>query len=281
MVKILKSSFKKKIQFTSKFSEVERFLNQYKIDTICYSARCPNRVECFIQKKMTFMIMGEICTRNCKFCNVKKGIPRRLDWTVPERIKKIIKNFDLRYIIITSVTRDDLDDGGAEYFAFTVKNIKKDFPHIKIEILIPDFAGKERSLEKVVFSGADIVGHNIETIPRLYPEVRPMANFERSLFVLKQLKSLNPHLITKSGFMVGLGESIKEIQELLYILRDNGVDAVTIGQYFQPSKGNLPVKKYVQDEEFKLYEKWSKRIGFRYILSGRYVRSSSLEIRGK
>lgn len=278
MEKNLRTSFKKKIEFNPEFNRIKKLLKQYRINTICQSAICPNISECFSRKKLTFLIMGQTCTRNCRFCNVKTGSPDVIDLDEVQRIKEIIRVLQLRYIIITSVTRDDIPDGGAEYFRYVVQEIKKEFPIIKVEILIPDFGGKTEYLRKVAFSGADVVGHNIETIERLYPEIRPMADFKVSLSVLNKLKELNPSLITKSGFMVGLGETSDEVKELLRLLYESNVDSVTIGQYFQPSKNNLPVKKYVTDNEFKLYENWAKQLGFKYVLSGRYVRSSSLEI---
>ncbi|MEO0292954.1 MAG: lipoyl synthase [candidate division WOR-3 bacterium] len=241
--------------------------------TVCEEARCPNIGECFSQKVATFLIMGNICTRNCKFCAINKGIPKEIDETEPIRIAKEIKKLNLNYVVITSPTRDDLEDGGAGFFEKTVKAIKKLNKGIKVEVLIPDFKGNLDSLKKVLSSNIDVLGHNIETVPRLYPKVRLGAIYERSLKILEEA-SQNSRLLTKSGFMVGLGEEKREVIELLKELKRVGCKIVTIGQYFPPSLKHLPVKRYLSYEEFKELERIAFEIGFDYVASGPLVRSS-------
>lgn len=268
------SKFKKKIRFSREFGIINKLIKSSNVNTICHKAMCPNIEECFKKRKLTFLIMGDICTRNCGFCNVKTGIPERIDKEEPQRICGIVKELNLKYVVITSVTRDDLDDGGCSVFLDTIERLKQMNPGIKTEILIPDFKNNRESLEKIALSGADVIGHNIETVEELYPEIRPEADFKISLKILKSLKEINSGKIIKSGFMVGLGEEMRDIHELLNILYENNVDVVTVGQYFQPSLSNIPVKKMYSDEEFRDIENYGKKIGYKYISSGRFVRSS-------
>ncbi|MCK4776965.1 MAG: lipoyl synthase, partial [Actinomycetia bacterium] len=236
---------------------------------------CPNIGECFFNKKLTFLILGDICTRNCSFCNVKTGVPEEMDSDEPKRIASVVKELKLEYVVITSVTRDDLADGGCSVFLEVIEQLKQLNQEIKIEVLIPDFKEDRESLKKIALSDVDVIGHNIETIERLYPEIRPMADFNNSLNVLRYIKETAPsQKKIKSGFMVGFGEDIEEIKKLLHILFTQHVDIVTVGQYFQPSLINVPVKRIYTDEEFNEIKDSGKRTGFKYISSGRFVRSS-------
>ncbi len=275
MGKILReiSNYKKKIHYSKEFNAVNRLLKSNHINTICHSGRCPNIGECFFKKKLTFMILGNVCTRNCRFCNVKKGTPDKLDKEEPKRIIKIVKELKLKYVVITSVTRDDLADGGCSVFLELIDRLKQSVPDIKVEILIPDFNGNRDGLFKLAFSDVDVIAHNIETIKPLYP-FTGRQNFNISLNILHYLKSVNPELLIKSGFMVGLGESMSNIKELFIYLYKHYIDIVTAGQYFQPSHQHIPVKKYYADEEFKLIEDYGRKIGFKYISAGRFMRSS-------
>lgn len=276
MEKILReiSNYKKKIHYSNEFNAVNRLLKSNHINTICHSARCPNIGECFFKKKLTFMILGNVCTRNCRFCNVKKEIPDELDKDEPKRITRVVKDLKLKYVVITSVTRDDLGDGGCSVFLELIDRLKQSMPGIKIEILIPDFNGNRDCLFQLAFSDVDVIAHNIETVKPLYAFIRPQGDFKESLNILNYLKGVNPDLLTKSGFMVGLGESMSNIKKLLIYLYKHYVDIVTVGQYFQPSRENIPVKKYYTDEDFELIENYGRKIEFKYISAGRFMRSS-------
>lgn len=254
--------------------EMQRLLRSLSLHTVCEEARCPNIGECFARKTATFMILGDRCTRNCRFCAVKKGNPLPLDPQEPENIAKAVNKLELKYVVITSVTRDDLDDGGANQFARTIREISKLNKKTKTEVLIPDFKGSLSSLKKVIEAKPFVLNHNLETIPRLYSEVRPLANYERSLELLKQAKELNPSIHTKSGLMVGLGETFNEIVKVMKDLRKVKCDILTIGQYLRPSIKHLPVKEYIRPEEFQEYEKIGKSLRFLSIISGPFVRSS-------
>jgi len=244
------------------------------LHTVCQEAKCPNIGECFSKGIATFLIMGNICTRNCGFCSIDKGIPEPLDEAEPIRIAEQVREMKLRYVVLTSPSRDDLFDGGAEFFSRTVKEIKKVNSDTKVEVLIPDFRGNINSLEKVVDSGIDVLNHNVETVPRLYPEVRSEADYGLSLEILKEASGMKPDLPLKSGFMVGLGEKKEEILELLKDLRSAGCNIVTIGQYLRPTLKQLPVDRYVHPDEFKEIEKLAYQIGFEYAACAPLVRSS-------
>ena len=220
------------------------------------------------------MILGEICTRNCGFCAVEHGVAAPLDEAEPERVAQAVKKMGLRYVVITSVTRDDLLDGGASSFVNTIRAIRSLDREIKIEVLIPDFQGELSSLTMVLDEVPDVLNHNIETVPRLYPIARPQADYRRSLDLLKKSKELYPHILTKSGFMLGLGETDEEIIDLLQELREVGCDFLTIGQYLQPRPDRLPVVRYIPPEEFEKYKKIGEKMGFRSVASGPFVRSS-------
>lgn len=254
--------------------DMKALLDTLKLHSVCESAHCPNQGECFSQGTVTFLILGEVCTRNCSFCAVKKGVPLTPDPEEPKNMSKAVRELNLNYVVITSVTRDDLPDGGASHFAEVVKAIKSTMPSVVVELLVPDFRGSTEALTEIVSSFPDVIGHNIETIPRLYPAVRPKANYQRSIELLKNVKRMNPHLITKSGIMLGLGEERSEVIQALDDLKNVDCDLVTLGQYLPPSIGNYHLSKYVTPEEFQELEKIGLAMGFRGIASGSFVRSS-------
>jgi len=253
---------------------VEKILRKLSLHTVCEEANCPNIGECFKKKTATFMILGRYCTRNCTFCNVKKNIPKPLNPEEPFHIAEAVKEWQLKYIVITSVTRDDIPDGGAEHFANVIKVVKDINPDISVEVLIPDFQGSSDSLLKVVKACPDIINHNIETVPRLYPEVRPMASYERSLELLTNVKKMNDTILTKSGIMLGLGENHEEIINVFRDLRKTDCDFITIGQYLAPSKRHHPVINYYHPDAFENYRKLALGEGFKVAASAPLVRSS-------
>lgn len=260
---------------SEKSVQTKKILKQMKLSTVCQAASCPNRAECFHSGTATFMILGNVCTRRCAFCDVEYGTPAAISTSEPQRIATAVKALNLKYVVITSVTRDDLPDGGALHFARCIKAIREALPEVLIEILTPDF---QHCLDQAlnIFEGQlpDVFNHNIETIPRLYPEVRPTANFNHSLTLLKQFKLRFPHIPIKSGLMVGLGETKDELIETLKMLRLHLVERLTIGQYLQPTRYHLPVKCYITPEEFTSYATIAKSIGFTQVMSGPLVRSS-------
>jgi len=251
-------------------------LKDLKLHTICEEAGCPNISECFSKKTATFLILGDICTRNCRFCGVKKGKPCPVDEREPERVAEAVRRLNLRHVVITSVTRDDLPDGGAEQFAQTILSIKKVMPNIIIEVLIPDFKGNRQAIERVIKAGPDVIGHNIETVPRLYPDVRQAADYFRSLEVLKAVKTLSNGIYTKSGLMLGLGEEEGEVLEAFKALREADCGFLSLGQYLPPSSKSFPVKEYIHPDKFNYYKEKALSLGFLYVASGPYVRSSYL-----
>jgi len=265
---------KVRIKAGSNTGNISNILKKHGLNTVCAQADCPNLYECFNRGTATFMILGKNCTRNCKFCKVTKSEPEKLDPLEPENIAKAIKEMNLKHTVITSVTRDDLPDGGAGHFANTISEIKKLCPDVTIEVLIPDLKGDYESLKKVVNAKPYVLNHNIETIPDLYPVVRPMAKYKRSLELLKRVKEIDSAIFTKSGFMVGLGENEDQVIDLLKDLKQVNCDIITIGQYLQPSKDHYEVVEYVHPNQFKKYENIAKEMGFMYVASGPLVRSS-------
>ncbi len=265
---------KKRIPPYQDLIKIKSILNETKLHTVCEEARCPNLGECFSRGTATFLILGEICTRDCGFCAVEHGLPVTLNEEEPEKVAYAVKKMGLQYVVITSVTRDDLIDGGASHFAKTIQAIQNVDLTIKVEVLIPDFRGDPSSLAKVLEESPDVLNHNIETVPRLYPEVRPQADYKRSLDLLKKSKELYPHILTKSGFMLGLGETEEEVIDLLQELREVKCDLLTVGQYLQPRPDRLPVVRYIPPEEFEKYKKIGLEMGFRSVASGPFVRSS-------
>jgi lipoic acid synthetase len=249
-------------------------LRQRKLHTVCESARCPNIHECFSRKAATFMILGNICTRRCGFCSVPQGMPEGLDPDEPRHVAEMAQRMELRYVVITSVNRDELPDGGSSHFAQTVGEVRRLLPQARVEVLTPDFLGDEQAVARVLDAGPDVFNHNMETVSRLYRRVRPQAIYERSLRALTFAKQYRPDVLTKSGLMVGLGETAAEVRGLLGDLRDSNTDVATIGQYLQPTRKRLPVEKFVRPEVFETYREYGESIGFRAVFSGPLVRSS-------
>jgi lipoyl synthase len=256
------------------YLRLKRILREKNLHTVCEEARCPNIGECWGNKTATFLILGDTCTRGCRFCAIDKGKPRALDPEEPRNVALVVKDLRLDHIVVTSVNRDDLPDGGADHFAKTVFWIKTLNPGIRVELLIPDFEGNLQALETVVNSGIEILNHNIETVPRLYGRVRPGHSYECSLNILKHAKEMRDQVLTKSGFMLGVGETYDEVMATLKDLREKNVDIVTIGQYLQPSNRQLRVERYVTPDEFKEFKTAAERLGFRHVESGPLVRSS-------
>ncbi|AIS52731.1 lipoyl synthase LipA [Thermoanaerobacter kivui] len=254
-------------------NRMEAFLKSMSLNTVCQSANCPNMGECFARKTATFMIMGNICTRNCRFCAVEKGHPQPLDENEPRRIAEAAQKLGLKHVVVTCVTRDDLPDGGASHFAKTIYELKK-LPGVTVEVLVSDFMGKEESIAQVVEAKPDIINHNVETVPRLYPNVRPKADYLRSLNLLKKSNELDTYILTKSGIMVGLGETEEEVIQVMKDLRSVDCDMMTIGQYLRPSAKHIEVAEYVTPQQFKRYEEIGYELGFKYVASGPLVRSS-------
>jgi lipoic acid synthetase len=265
---------KKRIPPFEDLVKVKSILDSADLHTVCEEARCPNLGECFSKGTATILILGRICTRNCGFCAVAHGVSAPPEEEEPERVAQAVKKMGLRYVVITSVTRDDLPDGGASHFAKTIQAIRALDRGIKIEVLIPDFKGDLSSLIAVLKEGPDVLNHNIETIPRLYPDARPQADYRRSLHLLKKAKERGAQTLTKSGFMLGLGETEGEVFSLLRDLSDVGCDFLTIGQYLQPRPDRLPVVRYVPPGEFEAYKKMGGKMGFKSVASGPFVRSS-------
>lgn len=259
----------------TKVQEIKDILREHKLFTVCEEASCPNLAECFGHGTATFMIMGDICTRRCTFCDVAHGKPRALNKDEPINLAKVIKDLNLKYVVITSVDRDDLKDGGASHFAECIAEIRKLSPATTIEVLVPDFRGRmQRALEELSKNPPDVFNHNLETIPRMYKEVRPGSDYKHSLELIKNFKRLFPNIPTKSGLMLGLGETNEEIMAVLRDLREHDCDRLTLGQYLQPSKFHSPVKRYVTPSEFSELGEYAKNIGFNNVASGPLVRSS-------
>jgi lipoic acid synthetase len=248
------------------------------LHTVCESARCPNLHECFSRGAATFMILGNLCTRGCGFCSVPKGSPHKQEFTLdpnePANVARAAASWKLRYVVITSVNRDDLPDGGSQHFAETVREVRKALPDARVEVLTPDFCGDLDAVARVLDAGPDVFNHNMETIRRLYRRVRPQANYEQSLEVLRFAKSYRPDVLTKSGLMVGLGEEPREVEQLLRDLRASDVGVATLGQYLQPTRRNLPVASYITPAQFENYREYGLSIGFKMVFSGPLVRSS-------
>jgi lipoic acid synthetase len=264
---------KRKIPHGGRANRVRELLSDLKLATVCQNALCPNLGECFGAQTATFLIMGSMCTRNCRFCAIAGGAPEPLDPDEPRRVAEAASRLDLKHTVVTSVTRDDLPDGGASHFVATVMEIRAACGST-VEILTPDFNGEREAILDAAACEPEIFNHNVETVPRLYTAVRPQADYRRSLDLLALVKESSPGMLTKSGFMVGLGETREEIDALLRDLRRVGCDIVTIGQYLQPSPEHLPVERYVTPEEFGDYEKRAGETGFLGVASGPYVRSS-------
>ena len=256
--------------------KLKKLLRDFKLNTVCEESLCPNMSECFSQGVATFMILGDICTRDCRFCGIKKGNPGSLDYDEPKRISEAVRQLNLNYVVITSPTRDDLEDGGADLFFRTVRELKNLSSKIRVEILIPDFLGKWTALAKVAASGADVISHNLETVPSLYIKVRKKADYQRSLSIIRNIKKINKSIPVKSGLMLGLGEKESEVIEVLKDLRNADCDFLTLGQYLPPSITHYPLETYIHPEKFSYFEEQALSLGFRRIKSSVYTRSSYL-----
>ena len=269
------SWLKVKMPASPEVTRIKQRLRQHKLASVCEEASCPNLGECFSHGTATFMIMGDICTRRCPFCDVAHGRPNPLDTNEPIELAEAIADMRLKYVVITSVDRDDLRDGGASHFAACVEQTRARVPNIEVEILVPDFRGRmEPALEALQQTPPDVFNHNLETVPRLYKQVRPGSDYQWSLELLKAYKARCPDVTTKSGLMVGLGESMDEIVQVMRDLRNHDVDMITIGQYLQPSRDHLPVDRFVHPDEFNELAEKGKAMGFKHVASGPLVRSS-------
>lgn len=268
------SWLKKRISWRGRFNATQSTLDDLRVATVCASAHCPNRHECFNEGTATFMILGTRCTRACRFCAVEKGDPLPLEADEPERVAEAARRLGLEHVVVTSVTRDDLPDGGGEQFARTIRALRRALPGATVEVLTPDFVGRAKDIRRVADAGPDVYNHNVETVPSLYEEVRPGADFGRSVALLKLVKDAYPEILTKSGLMLGLGETFEQAQEVLRALRDACCDLLTLGQYLAPSKAHLPVVRFVAPEEFDRFAELAREMGFRGVASGPFVRSS-------
>ena len=265
---------KVKIPGGENFVKMKHLLRNAKLHTICEEAKCPNIAECFGSGTAVFLILGDICTRNCKYCNVSHGKPLTLNPLEPLDVAESVSKLGLKYVVITSVTRDDLEDGGADVFAETVKEVRKINPGCKIELLIPDFKGDFDALKTVINCQPDVLNHNIEVVKELFPSIRPEGDYDTSLDVLKNVKKINENILSKSGFMIGLGETKDQIIETMKDLKSSDVDFLTIGQYLQPSRDHADIKKYYTPEEFEDFKQIALDLGFKHVESGPLVRSS-------
>ena len=255
--------------------QVEALVSETDLHTVCQEASCPNLAECFHHGTATFMIMGDICTRRCPFCDVAHGRPLPLDKGEPARLAKAVQKMKLRYVVITSVDRDDLMDGGAGHYADCIQTVRETNPGIKVEILVPDFRGRmEQALTCLTSNPPDVLNHNLETVPRLYKQVRPGADYQWSLDLLQHFKLENPSVPTKSGLMLGLGETLEEVKQVMRDLHHHGCELLTLGQYLQPSPHHLPVSRYVTPDEFEQLKTFGEALGFTHVASGPFVRSS-------
>ena len=265
---------KQSIPAGATYQEVYRIIQRSKLHTVCQEAHCPNLGECFSHGTATFLILGDRCTRNCRFCAVAHGPIGSPDIEEPRRVAEAVQNMELRFVVVTSVTRDDLYDGGSGHFAQTIREIRRLVPKARIEVLVPDFQGSDRAVTTVVQARPDVFNHNLETVVRLYPKVRPGADYRRSLQLLKRVRELSPDIPTKSGLMLGLGESPEELCQVLFDLLEVECRILTLGQYLQPSRDHLAVEHFVPPEEFVEWRQVALEMGFREVASGPFVRSS-------
>ncbi|GJL65951.1 MAG: lipoyl synthase [Nitrospirales bacterium] len=264
--------FKIKLRQGPDYRDIRQIIDERGLHTICEEARCPNMWECWNNRTATFLILGDICTRRCHYCSVETGRPTSLDLDEPQRVAEAVEAMALRHAVITSVNRDELDDGGASLFAETIRLIHEKIPSCGIEVLIPDFQGSESALRTVLDEKPDILNHNIETVPRLFPSIRPQGKYNRSIQLLKQAKQLGA--TTKSGLIAGLGETTEEIREVMKDLRSVDCDILTLGQYLQPTKAHMPVARFYHPDEFQAFKEEAQALGFRHVESGPLVRSS-------
>lgn len=256
------------------YEHIQMLMRQKALHTVCEEAGCPNMGECWGAGTATFLMMGDICTRTCGFCDIKRGRPETLDFLEPERVAQAVKAMQLKHAVITSVNRDDRKDGGAPIFAMVIRRIREIHPGCSIEVLIPDFRGSVEALQMVVAARPEILNHNVETVPRLFKLVQPQDRYEWAKATLSNARRIDPDILTKSGIMVGLGETLSEVQEVMLDLRSWGVDILTIGQYLQPSRQHLPITRFYTPEEFTTLKEYGLSIGFKWVESGPLVRSS-------
>jgi lipoic acid synthetase len=265
---------KRRIPSGATYQEVQRLLRETSLHTVCREACCPNLGECYSRGTATFLILGDRCTRSCRFCAVSHGVPFPPDPNEPARVAEAVEKLGLRYVVITSVTRDDLPDGGARIFSEAIRMIWRRTPGARVEVLIPDFQGNWKALKTVLEAQPDVLNHNIETVPRLYPVVRPAAVYRRSIELLRQARDLDPSIPTKSGFMLGFGETSEEVRQVMGDLVDVGCRVLTLGQYLQPSRNHIPVARFISPEEFAGWKQIALAMGFAEVASGPFVRSS-------
>jgi len=256
------------------YENLQRLMRKKALHTVCEEAGCPNMGECWGSGTATFLMLGDVCTRTCGFCDIKHGMPNPMDWAEPERVAQAVKAMDLKHAVITSVNRDERKDGGAPIFAMVIRRIRQIHPGCSIEVLIPDFKGSPEALQIVMRARPEILNHNVETVPRLFKRVQPQDRYEWAEATLSNAKKLDAEVLTKSGIMLGLGETLDEVKEVMRDLRSWGVEILTIGQYLQPSRKHLPIERYVPPEEFALLKDYGLEIGFRWVESGPLVRSS-------
>ena len=263
-----------KLPHSKEFRRVNKVLKSYNLHSVCQEALCPNITECFHSGTATFLILGDICTRNCRYCNIKSGIPRPIDEEEPKRLTNAVKELGLQYIVITSVTRDDLSDGGAEIFARCVELLHEHITDCRVEVLIPDLNGNRDALKRIMTAGPDVINHNMETVKSLFEKIRPQGDYNTSLELLRRIKDRDKMMVTKSGFMIGLGEEWSDILALIKDLADARCDRLTIGQYQQPTRKHWPVHKYYHPDEFEDLKRLAEQIGLQSVEAGPLVRSS-------
>lgn len=266
--------FKRRPMENKRVRTLKKLLRESRLNTVCRSAGCPNIHECFDRSNATFLILGDVCTRRCRFCGVPKGQPSPVDREEPERIGVAVRTLGIRHAVITSVTRDDLEDGGAEWFAETARSVSRHAPEASLETLIPDFSGREKSLMTLLDADIQVLGHNVETVPRLYETIRPGAGFERSIRLLQTVKRISPRTLTKTGLMLGLGERYEEVLAVFRRLSDARCDILTLGQYLRPNLESEPVHRYLEPFRFDEYRRIALETGIRCVLAGPAMRSS-------
>lgn len=263
-----------KLDLQGNYQEVNRLLRDQSLHTVCEEAMCPNQSECWGSGTATFLLLGDVCTRSCKFCDIKHGKPGLLDWDEPDRVAHSVKTMDLKHAVITSINRDERRDGGAPIFAMLVRRIRQMQPGCSVELLIPDFKGRMEALKIVMDTKPEILNHNLETVPGLFHKIQPQSSYQASRATLVNAKKLQPNVLTKSGLMVGMGETMEEIKESMHDLRAWNVDILTIGQYLQPSRQHYPIIRYYHPEEFAELKEFGEKLGFRWVESAPLVRSS-------
>ncbi|WP_319406025.1 lipoyl synthase [uncultured Desulfosarcina sp.] len=268
------SWLRRKLPSGPEYEQIRSMIGKSQLHTVCQEANCPNQFECFSARTATFLILGSTCTRNCRFCNIGDGLPGLLDPDEPRRVADAADKMNLRYVVVTSVTRDDLEDGGADHFAATIHTLREKIPGVQVEVLIPDFQGEKSALETVLAARPDVLNHNMETVRRLYPTVRPQADYDRSLELLARVKTIDWSIPAKSGIMLGLGETEEEVRQTIADVYRTGCHMLTIGQYLQPTPQHLPVVDFIPPEEFERWRRFALEVGFEKVASGPFVRSS-------